>query len=164
MSIPKIISPPGGVWQDDSPTHKAGSAIMAYTHPNIYKHFIRVNTVAFASSIIVILLLTTRLSSIHLLATVAVMHIMWVSMASIAVSYGASIMAISPSTETQSIAHVIAGVVSTTAIIIGLFWLRNCYFVLRTSAKNIPAKLRLFHESSVFREAVGSEGVDFPKF
>lgn len=90
--VPGRRQPPGGVWKDDSSTHRAGAAIMAYTHPEVYKQFVRANTIAFVSSLISIFLFTTGLSSIT--------HTMWVSLASIAVSFGASVIAITPNTQT----------------------------------------------------------------
>ncbi|KAG6399286.1 hypothetical protein SASPL_140762 [Salvia splendens] len=46
MAFQAAISP---VWQDDTPSHKAGEAVMASTHPKIYKDFVRANTTAFIS-------------------------------------------------------------------------------------------------------------------
>lgn len=124
MAFQAVVSPPGGVWQDDSSTHRAGAAVMAYTHPKIYTHFVRVNAVAFISSLITIALLITGIASIHLLAMLAVMLTMLMSLASIAVSYGASVTVITPNyTDTQSLAHLIWIVVAVmSVIIIVLLW------------------------------------------
>lgn len=41
------VNPPGGVYQDDMLPHKAGDAIMAHTHPTLFKELMRSNTTAF---------------------------------------------------------------------------------------------------------------------
>ncbi|CAL1376990.1 unnamed protein product [Linum trigynum] len=63
------INPPGGVWQQDAKepdycskmsVHKhceAGLAVLAYTYPKEYNDFVRYNTIAFAASAAVILLI-----------------------------------------------------------------------------------------------------------
>ncbi|KAG6425834.1 hypothetical protein SASPL_110039 [Salvia splendens] len=45
-----VVSPTGGVWQEDTPSHKAGEAVIAYKDPRSYRNFIRSNTVAFVTS------------------------------------------------------------------------------------------------------------------
>ncbi|KAL1569034.1 ankyrin repeat-containing protein NPR4-like isoform X2 [Salvia divinorum] len=108
MAFQAAISPPGGVWQDDTSSHKAGEAVMASSHPKIYKDFVRANTTAFISSLITIFLITTGLPSENFYLYVIVLYAMWVSLASIAVSYGAAIMVISPNRKAQSLSKVIS--------------------------------------------------------
>ncbi|KAG6399277.1 hypothetical protein SASPL_140753 [Salvia splendens] len=104
MAFQAAISP---VWQDDTPSHKAGEAVMASTHPKIYKDFVRANTTAFISSLVTIVLITTGLPSENFYVYVIVLYAMWVSLASIAVSYGAAITVISSNRKAQSLAKVI---------------------------------------------------------
>lgn len=132
MAFQAAVSPPGGVWQDDSSLYRAGKAVMASTHPKMYKHFVRDNTTAFVSSLVTIFLLTTRLPSINLFHTKAVTYTMWVSLASIAVSYGASIMAITPNMETQSFGHVIKIVIMVSTSLFGLFYVGIYLLVLQS--------------------------------
>ncbi|KAI8525498.1 hypothetical protein RHMOL_Rhmol13G0234700 [Rhododendron molle] len=46
------VTPPGGVWPDDSVEHKAGEAVMASNYPNLYRYFLRSNTIGFVTSLI----------------------------------------------------------------------------------------------------------------
>lgn len=132
MAFQAAISPPGGVWQDESSTHKAGEAVMASSHPKIYKDFVRANTTAFVSSLITIFLLVTRVASDNPLILSGVLYSMLVSMASIAVSYGASITVITPNMETQSLSHVIKVVVAVSLGLLG-FGLLGTLFTLLLS-------------------------------
>ncbi|KAH6824961.1 hypothetical protein C2S53_020705 [Perilla frutescens var. hirtella] len=135
MAFLAAVSPPGGVWQDNSSTHKAGEAVMASTHPTIYKHFVRANTTAFVSSLIAIFLITTGLPSAHIFFLGIATYTMWVSLTSIAVSYGASVTVITPNTETQSLGHVIGRAVAmslTIFVVIGV----GSYIFLLCKTKN----------------------------
>lgn len=131
MAFQAAVSPPGGVWQDDSSTHRAGEAVIASTNPELYKNFVRANMVAFVSSLITIFLLTTGLPSGHPFLMAAVMYTMWVSLASIGVSYGASVMVITPNLETLSLASVVKIVLvvslSFYGIIILFLWIMRLY-------------------------------------
>lgn len=120
MAFQAAISPPGGVWQEDTTSHKAGDAVMAYTHPKLYKQFVHANNTAFVSSII-----TTRQPSGRILFLLISVFAMWVSLASIALSYGASITVVSPNAETQSLGLVIIIVVVVSLGIIGFIFLYN---------------------------------------
>lgn len=120
MAFQAAVSPPGGVWQDDTPTHRAGEAIMASTHPKIYKNFVHANTTAFISSLITIFLITTGLPSLYLIFLAIALYAMWVSLASIAVSYGAAVKVITPNGERQSLRFIILTVVGLSLIIIVL--------------------------------------------
>ncbi|KAH6824960.1 hypothetical protein C2S53_020671 [Perilla frutescens var. hirtella] len=128
MAFQAAVSPPGGVWQDDSSTHKAGEAVMASTHPKIYKHFVRANTTAFVSSIVTIFLLTTSLASRSIYFLIIPYYTMWASLASIAVSYGVSVTVISPNTQTQSGHHIIRMVVVVSLTIYGMIPVGFCIY------------------------------------
>ncbi|XP_057776251.1 ankyrin repeat-containing protein At5g02620-like [Salvia miltiorrhiza] len=58
MTFQASINPPGGVWQDDSATHEAGTPIMASTYPETYNEFVVDNMVAFILSVLTILWLS----------------------------------------------------------------------------------------------------------
>lgn len=102
MAFQAAVSPPGGVWstnkpkEDAGPMYYAGHAVMATREPDKYKQFVRVNIVSFISSLVAILFLSTTGSSnqwiFALLATIS----MLVSMASIGVTYGASLIMTNP--------------------------------------------------------------------
>ncbi|XP_057776310.1 ankyrin repeat-containing protein At5g02620-like [Salvia miltiorrhiza] len=118
MAFQAVVSPPGGVWQDTTSSHTAGKAVMASTHPKLYKHFVRANTTAFVSSLITIIFVTTGAPLREVLFLGIVYYAMWVSVASIGVSYGASLIMTNPS-ETKPIGHIVAIVVCLFVAILG---------------------------------------------
>ncbi|KAG6385068.1 hypothetical protein SASPL_153892 [Salvia splendens] len=107
MAFQAAVSPAGGVWQDDTPPHRAGEAVMAYNNPKIYKNFIRSNTVAFVTSLSTILLLISGLPFKYRFFMWALMAIMWVSVTAVGVTYGASIMVVTPGFDRKSLSQVI---------------------------------------------------------
>ncbi|KAG6402629.1 hypothetical protein SASPL_134831 [Salvia splendens] len=125
MAFQAAISPPGGVWQETEAEHSAGDAVMASTHPKLYKQFVGANTTAFVSSIITIFLITTRQPSGRILFLLISLFAMWVSLASIALSYRASVMVVAPHTETQSLVHTIIIVVVVSLGILGFIFVYN---------------------------------------
>ncbi|KAM7508866.1 hypothetical protein LguiA_019319 [Lonicera macranthoides] len=55
-----VLSPPGGVWQDDIPSnHTAGKMIMGTKNPAIYGLFLLFNSIGFFTSLLMINVLTT---------------------------------------------------------------------------------------------------------
>ncbi|KAH6791435.1 hypothetical protein C2S51_006441 [Perilla frutescens var. frutescens] len=144
MAFQAAVSPPGGVWQDDSSTHRAGKAVMASTHPRIYTHFVRANTTAFVSSLITIFLITTGLPMDHFPFLVITTYAMWVSLISITVSYGASVTVISPNTETQSPGHVIRVVVAVSLAIFGVMVVWPLIYSLYSLRKTIIQQWGVF--------------------
>lgn len=137
MAFQASVNPPGGF-------DRAGEAMMASAHPKIYKSFVHANTVAFTSSLFTIFLLTTRLPSAYSIFTTAVMYTMWLSLTSIAVSYGAAVMVISPTPsheKTQSLGLVIKVVVIVSLCILAIFYLALslvifCMWKKRTNSDN----------------------------
>ncbi|XP_047940331.1 uncharacterized protein LOC125187740 isoform X2 [Salvia hispanica] len=89
---------PGGKWPDDKPPHKAGEAIIASTHPNIYKFFVLTNGIAFGSALLAIFLITIWPTRSKLPSHTA-SSATWVSLVAIAMSYVGSTMAIAPHTK-----------------------------------------------------------------
>ncbi|XP_057776344.1 ankyrin repeat-containing protein NPR4-like [Salvia miltiorrhiza] len=96
MAFQNSVSPPGGVWQDDTPSHKAGQAVIAYTHPHIYRDLVFANNMAFYLSFLVIFLIT--FGSVVPFISSAVVPAMWWSIMYIILSYGSSMKVISPNT------------------------------------------------------------------
>ncbi|KAG6417078.1 hypothetical protein SASPL_119228 [Salvia splendens] len=99
VAFQTTVNPPGGVYQDDMLPHKAGDAIMAHTHPTIFNYLMTSNTIAFIASLITIFLMVTGLPLVYNSFYVIAMFAGALSMSSIAWSYGASKMAITPNTE-----------------------------------------------------------------
>ncbi|XP_047956718.1 ankyrin repeat-containing protein NPR4-like [Salvia hispanica] len=130
MAFQAAVSPPGGVWQEDTTSHRAGKAVMAYAHPKLYKLFSRANTTAFVSSFL-ILLVAPLAATNSFLAVVTTRAATVVSMASIGVSYGASLIMTNP-IETQTpgkvVAIVVFGFLGVYAFINVHMWLPWFYF------------------------------------
>ncbi|XP_057776331.1 ankyrin repeat-containing protein NPR4-like [Salvia miltiorrhiza] len=98
MAFQNSVTPPGGVWQDDTPSHKAGQAVIAYTHPDIYRNLLFYNKMSFNLSFLVIFLITSGLTSAFPFISFAVGPAMGGSIMFIMLSYGFSTQVISPNT------------------------------------------------------------------
>ncbi|CAL5397922.1 unnamed protein product [Camellia sinensis] len=107
MAFQAAISPPGGFWQDNTPAHRAGEAIMAYNYPNTYPYFIRANTTGFVLSVSTILLLITGWPFKKKFFMWLLVMIMWVTITSIAFTYAFSIVVVTPKKEREPLTHTI---------------------------------------------------------
>ncbi|KAL1556073.1 ankyrin repeat-containing protein ITN1-like [Salvia divinorum] len=120
MAFQAAINPPGGVWQEDTSSHKAGEAVIAYTHPNIYRHLVGANTTAFVSSLVTIFMFIVPLPIWKSAVVVVSSYVVWVSLASIAVSYGGSVLVLAPNAQTRSLTQVINIVLSISFVFFGI--------------------------------------------
>ncbi|XP_028098151.1 uncharacterized protein LOC114297870 [Camellia sinensis] len=98
------VSPPGGVWQNDSPEgsldpHRTGEAVAAYTYPESYQFYLRANMISFVASLSTILLLISGLPLKRKNFMRILMMIMCLSITSIAFSYAFSLVAVTPKTH-----------------------------------------------------------------
>ena len=94
---------------------------MASSHPKLYKHFSRANTTAFISSDIVILLAAMRTPTYATIFFGVNVYATLVSMLSIGVSYGTSLIMTNPGgTQTvgQIVAIVVAGFIGIIAFVL----------------------------------------------
>lgn len=144
------LNPAGGVWQDDlfpsdliqnnngspSPSpwripHRAGEAIMAYYRPKYFRYFVRANTVAFVSSLSTILLLISGLPFKRRFFMWFLMVIMWLTITSVALTYGISIMMVTPKGHRKTLSHVIETAVTVWCIVMSLLLLGNTIRLIR---------------------------------
>ncbi|XP_050238481.1 uncharacterized protein LOC126687973 [Mercurialis annua] len=80
------VNPPGGLWQDNGNGHVAGTAIFA-TERHAYYVFLISNTLAFSTSILVLLSLTYKFP----------FHFeIWIATTSMIVTYGSAVFAVTP--------------------------------------------------------------------
>ncbi|KAL7238779.1 hypothetical protein ACSBR2_004805 [Camellia fascicularis] len=107
MAFQAGINPPGGFWQDNTPPHRAGEAIMAYNYPNTYPFFIRASTTGFVLSVSTILLLITGWPFKKKFFMWLLVVIMWVTITSIAFTYAFSIVVVTPKKEREPLTHTI---------------------------------------------------------
>ncbi|XP_047968407.1 ankyrin repeat-containing protein At5g02620-like [Salvia hispanica] len=137
MAFQAAVSPPGGLWQDGT---SSGKAVMATTHPRIYKHFIRATTTAFISSVFTIFLISTGAPQEELFFLAIATYSMWVSITSIGVSYGISLMMTDPM-ETKSVGQIVAIVVSSFFIV---FILLFAYYPIRSLFQRVRKIFKRF--------------------
>ena len=70
MAFQVGANPPGGLWQDNfdgdakTPAHRAGSSILADRNPEKYGHFLTSNSMAFVTSLSVILMLISGIPNV----------------------------------------------------------------------------------------------------
>ena len=132
MAYQNAVNPPGGVWQGDTSSHRPGDAVIAYTHPHVYKYLVCANTVAFGSSLLAIILIATGEPSRNIWLFRISVTAMCVSVAAIAVSYGVSTVVIAPDTKEKSVRRILFIVLYVCVImyliILFSFLLRKFYF------------------------------------
>lgn len=113
MAFQAGVNPPGGVWEETKLNdqgillHKAGEAVMAYNHARSYRYFLRANTIAFVSSLSTILLLISGLPFRLRLFMWGLMVIMWLTITSIALTYGISIYILTPTKDSEPLGQII---------------------------------------------------------
>ncbi|KAK4372980.1 hypothetical protein RND71_008364 [Anisodus tanguticus] len=131
MAFQAGMNPPGGFWQGNEEgnslrmPHKAGEAVMAYSHPKSYRYFIRVNTTAFVASLSTILLLISGLPFRRKLFMWALMVIMWLTVTSVALTYGISIYIVTPKKDREQLGQVIEVAVTVWCSVMALLLLGN---------------------------------------
>ncbi|XAR67124.1 hypothetical protein NMG60_11013566 [Bertholletia excelsa] len=100
------LTPPGGVWQDDyqvdsdgkpvSDPHIVGQSVMAYKDPLVYGQFMIFNTIAFLSSLSIILLLVSGLPLKRRRWMWLQMVTMWIAITAQVATYFISLRNMSP--------------------------------------------------------------------
>lgn len=101
------LTPPGGVWQDDyvidedgnavQDPHSVGQSVLAYKHPKEYGIFMICNTVAFLSSLSIILILVSGLPMNRRRWMWVQMVIMWIAITGLEATYFITLIRMSPS-------------------------------------------------------------------
>ncbi|XP_058180530.1 protein ACCELERATED CELL DEATH 6-like [Rhododendron vialii] len=122
MSFQVGINPPGGVWVDSSPEHKAGKAIVAYTIPKAYPYLMYFNTLGFLLSLTTILelivVLPTRKRAFGFIRA----GISWLTIMIMAFAYAFSVIVVSPTEMYKPVNLVIS--VTVTVWAAGVTFLR----------------------------------------
>ena len=91
MAFQAFVKPPGGVWRDDTSSHRAGEAIIAYTHPVLFHHFMWANFTTLFSSVIAIFLIVSGATQKSVFFRELATTTMCVMIVSMAVSGGISL-------------------------------------------------------------------------
>ena len=145
MAFQVTVSPPGGVWQDDTPSHNAGRAVMATTHPTVYEHFISATTTAFISAIVTILLISTGAPQANFFFLAIATYSMWVAITSIGVSYGVSLIMTNPM-ETKSVGNIVVIVASVFVFVYLLLFL---YFPIRKLVSSLLRRIQRLQQDLI---------------
>ncbi|XP_015083187.1 ankyrin repeat-containing protein At5g02620-like [Solanum pennellii] len=142
MAFQAGVNPPGGVWQENeklddprTPLYKAGESVMAYNHARPYRYFLRVNTIAFVSSLSTILLLISGLPFRRRLFMWGLMVIMWSTVTSIALTYGIAIYIITPRKDREPLGQIIYIGITVWCGLMALLLLGNTIRLLRVWQK-----------------------------
>ncbi|XP_070040021.1 uncharacterized protein [Nicotiana tomentosiformis] len=132
MAFQAGMNPPGGVWQDNEEVDSQGNSIQmqhkageAYSHPKSYRYFIRANSIAFVASLSTILLLISGLPFRKKLYMWALMVIMWLTVTSVALTYGISIYIVTPKKDREQLGQVIEISVTVWCSVMALLLLGN---------------------------------------
>lgn len=108
MAFQTSITPPGGLWQEDSKgekgvkAHTAGESIMADKYPLAYNFFVICNTVSFIASLSIIMLLVSGLPlRQRRITTWVAMLTMWIAITFMAATYAIPFFVFTPWKELE---------------------------------------------------------------
>ncbi|OWM86547.1 ankyrin repeat-containing protein At5g02620-like [Punica granatum] len=131
------LSPPGGFWQDDftadpahngtEKSHKVGMAVMATTLPKAYGQFMIFNTLAFLSSLSIILLLVSGLPMKRRRWMWTLMVTMWIAITALTCTYFISWIHMTPEDNTGVLFSVTRVSVILWLCIMGIVFLGNVF-------------------------------------
>ncbi|XVF48726.1 hypothetical protein PTKIN_Ptkin03bG0212700 [Pterospermum kingtungense] len=114
MAFQAGLTPPGGLWQDDSPqdsnstnSHAAGTSIIADKSPSNYTLYLSFNTISFVASLSIILLLITGLPFKRRFFMWILTVIMWIAITSMALTYRISLLVFTPKPEEPNVTRVL---------------------------------------------------------
>ncbi|KAG8384577.1 hypothetical protein BUALT_Bualt04G0132300 [Buddleja alternifolia] len=142
MAFQACVSPPGGVWQENSTRdphvnqYWAGEAVIAHSHPNAYKNFMFTNSMAFFSSVCIILLLISGLPFRHRLVMWILMVIMWLSVTSLSATYSISIVMVTPKKHMKSLVYVLEIGLAMWCVGMGILLVGNAVRLIDRWLKN----------------------------
>lgn len=142
MAFQAAVSPPGGVWQEDTPLHRAGESVMAFNHPTTYRYFMRSNTVGFVTSLTTILLLISGLPYKYKFFMWTLTVIMWMSVTAVGVTYTASLMVVTPKNQQRTLSHVVELGIIVWSGVMGILFVVNTFRLFRLWWKNIKDWLK----------------------
>ncbi|XP_057775547.1 ankyrin repeat-containing protein At5g02620-like [Salvia miltiorrhiza] len=136
MAFQAAMSPPGGMWEHETLSHRAGEAVLASTNPTMYRHLVRANTTAFVSSLITIFLITTGLASTNFFFMSAAVYATWVSLSAIVISYGTSVAVITPKNKAMNLIVTLLAVdLNTFGLILAYVVIRKLYLTWKTKKR-----------------------------
>ncbi|KAH7857261.1 hypothetical protein Vadar_010659 [Vaccinium darrowii] len=96
MAYQSILSPPGGVWQENSFPHKAGHAILDKSENGAYKVYLVITTIVLVASLCTIMLTLTGFPIGNKLVTWLLIFTVYVTIGCMASAYVIAISLVSP--------------------------------------------------------------------
>jgi len=148
VAFQAALSPPGGVWQNDSTTdsngesgeknsHKAGQSVMAYNIPIAYGQFMIFDTIAFLASLSIIMLQISGLPMRRRRWMWGQMVIMWVAITAQTITYFITFIHMTPKNVQNTLYEVtkisvlswlvMMGIVSIGNLVRVIMWLLRKY-------------------------------------
>ncbi|XWS70208.1 hypothetical protein CRYUN_Cryun03dG0028800 [Craigia yunnanensis] len=117
MAFQAGLTPPGGLWQDDSTgtsqgnnstePHEAGTSIIADKNHMNYTLYLSFNTTSFIASLSIILLLITGLPFKRRFFMWILTVIVWIAITSMALTYRISLLVFTPKAEEPNVTRVL---------------------------------------------------------
>ncbi|KAL4556824.1 hypothetical protein LXL04_034988 [Taraxacum kok-saghyz] len=152
MAFQAGTNPPGGFWQDNSPTdshHQPGYAVMVSNAPNTYQAFLVCSTVGYVSSLTIILLLISGLPFLkHVLVMWILSVIMWIAITSMSLTYLISILIWLPQDKPDEIGTVatfmVFGWMGLMSLIVVSHIIRLIVIIVRLTVPLIAIAMKVF--------------------
>ncbi|KAK4785318.1 hypothetical protein SAY86_002007 [Trapa natans] len=130
-----VLSPPGGFWPDDlivdpasngtQKSHEAGTALMGTNKPEAYGQYLIFNTLAYVSSLSIILLLVSGLPMKTRVWMWTQMATMWVAITALTITYFISWIYMTPEDKTGVLNNMLRVAVILWLCIVGVVFLGN---------------------------------------
>ncbi|KAH7838984.1 hypothetical protein Vadar_033400 [Vaccinium darrowii] len=142
MAFEAGVSPPGGVWQDDSHGHRAGEAVMAYNYQHSYPYFLRFNTIGFVASLSTLLLLISGFKFRNKATMWILIVSMWVAITSMAITYAFSNVVVTPKKDRQSLSYTIKTAVIAWSCVMALLLLKHTSYLVAKFVKEKQSRMK----------------------
>ncbi|KAF7138783.1 hypothetical protein RHSIM_Rhsim07G0188200 [Rhododendron simsii] len=141
VAFQAAISPPGGVWQNDSTTdsngesgekasHEAGQSVMAYNIPEAYGQFMIFDTIAFLASLSIILLQVSGLPIKRRRWMWVQMVTMWIAITAQTITYFITLIHMTPKNVRKTLYEVTKISVLTWLLLIAIVFIGNLVRVI----------------------------------
>ncbi|XP_058198519.1 ankyrin repeat-containing protein At5g02620-like [Rhododendron vialii] len=157
MAFQAGVSPPGGVWQDNSDGHRAGEAVMAYYYQDSYPFFLRLNTIGFVASLSTILLLMSGLKFRNKATMWVLIVTMWLAITSMAITYSFSNVVVTPKKDRRSLTNTIKIGVIVWSSVMALLLVKHTFGLVAFFARDERRKMKANKRINKF-EAPSSRG------
>ncbi|KAI9192115.1 hypothetical protein LWI28_018496 [Acer negundo] len=139
MAFQVAVNPPGGVWQDDTPSHMAGKSIFFHNYSDTYTYFMICDTTGFLASLSIILLLISGLPIGRKFFMWILMVIMWIAISAMSFTYA---LAISSLSNLKSMYNAVRFVIIAGIGLMGLLVLVHTILLIVKMIKYVKKSIR----------------------